>query len=113
VWIVALGRGTLLRPDTQAQRLGNGSPSVPGVVYDFAIHDVNGWLGHDGDVPGYLTAVGYLPERDASLVIFANSDVPEQDSADQIAYNVTSIVAPEHLYQAGPTPPELPDNPNQ
>jgi D-alanyl-D-alanine carboxypeptidase len=109
VWAVALGKGTLLRPDTQAQRISNGSSVVPGTSYDFAIFNVNGWLGHNGDIPGYTTVVVYLPERDASLVVFTNSDVPEQHSAGQIAYDVTSIATPDNLYQLGPKPPEFLD----
>lgn len=111
VWAVALGKGTLLRPDTQAQRISNGSSVVPGTSYDFAIFNVNGWLGHNGDIPGYTTVVVYLPERDASLVVFTNSDVPEQHSAGQIAYDVTSIATPDNLYQLGPKPPEFLDAP--
>lgn len=107
VWAVALGKGTLLRPDTQAQRISGGTSAAPGVDYDFAIFDVNGWLGHNGDIPGYATVVVYLPERDATLVVLTNSDVPEPHSAGQIAYDVTKLAAPEHLYDIGPTPPEL------
>ncbi len=107
VWAVALGKGTLLQPDTQAQRISNGTSAAPGVDYDFAIFDTHGWLGHNGDIPGYATVVVYLPERDASLVVLTNSDVPELHSAGQIAYDVTSIATPDHLYDVGPRPPEL------
>ena len=77
---------------------------APGIDYDFAAH---GWLGHNGDIPGYATVVVYLPERDATLVVFVNSDIPEPHSAGQIAYDVTSIATPDHLYEVGPKPPEL------
>jgi D-alanyl-D-alanine carboxypeptidase len=107
VWAVALGNGTLLRPDTQAQRIGNGSSAAPGVDYDFALFNANGWLGHNGDIPGYATVVVYLPEGSASLVVFTNFDVPEGHSAGQIAFDVTSIATPDHLYEVGPRPPEL------
>jgi D-alanyl-D-alanine carboxypeptidase len=107
VWAVVLGNGTLLRPDTQAQRIGNGSSVAPGLDYAFALFNAGGWLGHNGDIPGYATVVVYLPERSASLVVFTNSDVPEQHSAGQIAYDVTSIATPDHLYEASPRPPEL------
>jgi D-alanyl-D-alanine carboxypeptidase len=107
VWAVALGKGTLLRPDTHSQRISNGTAAAPGVDYDFALFNAHGWLGHNGDIPGYTTVVVYLPERNASLVVFTNSDVPEQNSAGQIAYDVTSIGTPGHLYEVGPEPPEL------
>jgi D-alanyl-D-alanine carboxypeptidase len=108
-WAAALGRGTLLQPDTQQQRISNGSTAVPGVDYAFAIFNVHGWLGHNGDIPGYATVAVYLPERDATLVVIANSDVPEPHSAGQIAYDVTSIATPDHLYELGPQPPQLID----
>jgi len=106
-WAAALGRGTLLRPDTQTQRLSGGTEPAPGLSYDFAIFTAHGWLGHNGDIPGYATVVVYLPERDATLVVFVNSDVPELHSAGQVAYDVTSIATPEHLYEVGPEPPEM------
>jgi D-alanyl-D-alanine carboxypeptidase len=106
-WAAALGKGTLLRPDTQAQRVSKGSFVAPGVDYDFAIFDVQGWVGHNGDIPGYATVLVYLPQQDATLVVFANSDIPEMHSAGQIAYDVTSIATPANLYQIGPKPPEL------
>jgi D-alanyl-D-alanine carboxypeptidase len=106
-WAVALGEGTLLQPGTQAQRISGGTSPAPGVDYDFAIFDVRGWLGHNGDIPGYATVVVYQPELAATMVVFVNSDVPEQHSAGQIAYDVTSVATPDHLYEVGPKPPEL------
>jgi D-alanyl-D-alanine carboxypeptidase len=108
IWAVALGKGSLLRPETQAQRVSNGTTAAPGVDYDFAIFNTHGWLGHNGDIPGYTTVVVYLPESQASLVVFTNSDVPESHSAGQIAYDITSIATPDHLYEVGPRPVELP-----
>ena len=65
-WTEALGRGTLLSPRTQAARLAHGSTVVAGVDYAFAIFDAAGWLGHNGDIPGYTTVAVYLPARDAT-----------------------------------------------
>lgn len=97
VWAAAVGRGWSLRPETHAQRLA-GPAAHPGVTYAFAIFDTHGWIGHNGDIPGYTTVSVYLPEQDATLVVFANSDVPAEHSAGQIATAVTSIVTPDHVY---------------
>lgn len=97
VWASAVGRGWSLRPETQAQRVA-GAAAFPGVTYAFAIFDTHGWIGHNGDIPGYTTVSVYLPEQDATLVVFANSDVPAEHSAGQIATAVTSIVTPDHVY---------------
>ncbi len=107
VWAAALGKGSLLRPETQKQRTADGSFVVDGVDYAFAIFDADGWLGHNGDIPGYTTVTVYLPERDATLVVVANSDIPESHAAGQIAFDVTSIATPDHVYALGPEPPQL------
>jgi D-alanyl-D-alanine carboxypeptidase len=96
-WGAALGRGTLLKPETQAQRIRTKG-AYPGVGYGFAIFNTHGWLGHNGDIPGFATVVVYLPEQDATLVVFVNSDVPEDHSAGQLATVVTQIATPEHVY---------------
>ncbi|HEY6575240.1 MAG TPA: serine hydrolase domain-containing protein [Mycobacterium sp.] len=109
VWAAALGRGSLLSPQTQAQRLQT-TEIVPGLGYGFAMFNVHGWIGHNGDIPGYATVAVYLPERDATLVVLANSDVPESHSAGQLAAVVTEIVTPDHPYQlGGPAPTATPD----
>ncbi|KUI33288.1 serine hydrolase [Mycobacterium sp. GA-2829] len=113
IWARALGQGTLLRPETQAARVSGGSEVVPRVRYDFAIFTVQGWRGHNGDIPGYATVAVYLPERDATLVVFVNSDVPEPHSAGQLAYVVTEVATPGNVYELGPQPPQLIDEPDE
>ncbi|MGB3485939.1 MAG: serine hydrolase domain-containing protein [Mycobacterium sp.] len=97
-WAGAVGRGELLRPETQAQRVAGGEAAAPGVSYAFTIFDAHGWLGHNGDIPGFTTVSVYLPEQDATLVVFANSSLPDVHAAGEIATAVTSIVTPEHIY---------------
>jgi D-alanyl-D-alanine carboxypeptidase len=104
-WTRALGTGALLRPQTQAERVGGAYSAVPGVGYAFTIFDAHGWRGHNGDIPGYATGAVYLPERDATLVVFVNSDVREPHSAGQIAYDVTQLATPDNVYELGPQPP--------
>lgn len=105
-WTRALGTGALLEPETQAARIRDGLEVVAGVDYAFAIFDAQGWLGHNGDIPGYATVAVHLPEKDATLVVFVNSDVPEPHSAGQIAYVVTRLVTPDNVYELGPQPPD-------
>ncbi len=109
-WAAAVGTGALLSPFAQAQRLSGGTTLVPGVDYMFAIFNAEGWIGHNGDIPGYTTVMVYLPERDATLVVMVNSDVPKLHAAGQVATDVTSIATPDHVYQIGPRPPQLIEN---
>ena len=98
-WAAALGTGALLSPGTQAQRLSGGTTMAPGVDYKFAIFSAEGWIGHNGVIPGYTTVMVYLPERDATLVVMVNSDIPKLHAAGQLATDVTSIATPDHVYR--------------
>lgn len=97
-WAKTLGTGALLSPQTQALRLADPSAAAPGAGYAFAIFDTHGWIGHNGDIPGYTTVLVYLPEQDATLAVSVNSDVPKDHAAGQIAKAVTDIVTPGNPY---------------
>ena len=73
-WLPAVATGATLAASTHADRLAHGRDVASGMSYAFAIADYNGWLGHDGDIPGYVTIALYLPEKKATLVIIANSE---------------------------------------
>ena len=84
---------------------------VPGGAgYGFAIMNANGWIGHNGDIPGYTTVVVYLPEHHATLVVMTNSDVPQDHAAGRLATVVTQIATPDAVYRLGPPPTGPPRN---
>jgi D-alanyl-D-alanine carboxypeptidase len=97
-WAAALGQGALLQPDTQAQRT-EGQQIDPGLSYGFFVFNSQGWIGHNGDIPGYSSLAVYLPDNDATLVVFVNSDLPENNASGQIATAITTIATPDHIYQ--------------
>jgi D-alanyl-D-alanine carboxypeptidase len=105
VWARVLGTGSLLSPATQAARLSDMSEVIPDVGYGFAIFNAHGWIGHNGDIPGYATVTVYLPERDATVVVMVNSDAPEPHSAGQIATVITELVTPESVYRLAAAAP--------
>ncbi|MGW0162460.1 serine hydrolase domain-containing protein [Mycobacterium sp. NPDC003323] len=102
-WAKSMGTGALLQPGTQARRLADPTMAAPGAAYGFAIFDSHGWIGHNGDIPGYTTVLVYLPARDATLAVSVNSDVPENHAAGQIATAVTEIVTPQNRYDLAGT----------
>jgi D-alanyl-D-alanine carboxypeptidase len=79
----ALGTGQgLLDPAIQAQRL----TSIPGAAgYGIAMGCVDGWVGHDGELPGYNTSVFYDTTTDTTVVIQTNSDIPSGDCPPEAA----------------------------
>ncbi|BCJ78114.1 serine hydrolase [Catellatospora sp. IY07-71] len=97
-WALALGKGTLLDPQTQSVRLGRVPESGPAAAYRFAIFESGGWWGHNGSIPGYTSVVMSIPQRSATLVVLANTDVPPVHAAGALAAAVTRLATPDHVY---------------
>lgn len=106
-WALALGKGTLLSPEIQRERLEQVQQTGPAAAYRFAVFGNNGWWGHNGSIPGYTTVVMSIPERSATLVVLANTDIPAGHAAGRLAEVVTSIAVPDHVYtQVDAIPPD-------
>lgn len=99
-WARTLATGTLLTPATQAERLKTTSVGIPGAGYGLGIFNIQGWIGHNGSLPGYETLTVYLPEAQATMVVLLNTDVPHdgQEPSTLFGEAITSIVSPDHVY---------------
>ncbi|MGW1773091.1 serine hydrolase domain-containing protein [Streptomyces sp. NPDC002104] len=100
-WAKTLATGTLLTPATQAERLKTQPIGIiPGDGYGLGIFNVQGWLGHNGSLPGYETLTVYLPQEQATLVILLTTDdlYKGQEPSTLFGEAVTRIVTPGHLY---------------
>ncbi|MFK0256257.1 hypothetical protein [Streptomyces sp. NPDC090445] len=97
--------GKLLTKETQAERLRTLPTGVPGISYGLGILDTAGWLGRNGDLPGYEAVAVRHPADKAVLVVLVNSNVNYQDKnlSSLVANTVTSIVTPDRPWPA-PTP---------
>ncbi|MCX5177863.1 serine hydrolase domain-containing protein [Streptomyces virginiae] len=98
-WAKTLATGTLLTPATQAQRL-DVVDALPGTGYGLGIFDVQGWIGHNGSLPGYGSLVLYLPEAKATLVVLLNTDIgyQGQEPSTLVGEAITKIVTPNRVY---------------
>ncbi|MGC0334743.1 D-alanyl-D-alanine carboxypeptidase [Streptomyces sp. SAI-170] len=105
-WAKTVATGTLLRPETQAQRLKMLPTGIPGTSYGLGIFNSSGWIGHNGSIPGYETVTVYLPSRKATLVLMLNTDITYQgqEPSSLVARAITEIVTPDNVYDR-PTPP--------
>lgn len=105
-WVPALVDGRLLKPATQKQRLKFGPTGVPNVQYGLGIMRVNGWIGHNGELPGYETLAVQLPSQKATMVILINSDddYRGQSLSTMIGRAVTSVVTPDNVFDIPPAP---------
>jgi D-alanyl-D-alanine carboxypeptidase len=76
IWAKALATGQLLSAATQKQRLtwsicaprwlGNPQCYGPGII------SFNGFLGHDGQIFGYTSWLGYQPQNGATIIVLTN-----------------------------------------
>jgi D-alanyl-D-alanine carboxypeptidase len=81
----ALGTGKgLLSPQTQKERLDSFVDDVPplnqpplkgDLAYGIGLGKDHGWVGHNGEIPGYNTYLFYNPDLDAVVVVLVNSDI--------------------------------------
>ncbi|MFH8390428.1 serine hydrolase domain-containing protein [Streptomyces sp. NPDC018036] len=99
-WAKVVATGTLLSPQTQAQRLKTLPTGFPGTTYGLGIFNASGWIGHNGSLPGYETVTVYLPSKKATLVIMINTDITYQgqEPSTLVARAVTQIVTPDNVY---------------
>ncbi|MDX3454530.1 serine hydrolase [Streptomyces sp. ME02-8801-2C] len=105
-WARVVATGTLLTPQTQAERLKTLPTGFPGLSYGLGIFTTGGWIGHNGSIPGYQTVTVYLPSQKATLVIMINTDIPSegQEPSTLLARAVTGIVTPGNVYDGAIAP---------
>ncbi|MFF5973518.1 serine hydrolase domain-containing protein [Streptomyces sp. NPDC012769] len=108
-WARVLATGTLLTADTQAQRLETDPTGISDAGYGLGIFNVEGWIGHNGSLPGYETLVVYLPKHQATLVVMLNTDILVNGVEPSTFFGtaITRIVTPQHVYNLPrPTEPD-------
>ena len=81
IWADALFTGEgILQPATQQMRRDSINRTIPPnsatAGYGFGIGDMGGWWGHDGQIPGYTTAVMHNYDLDTTIIALVNSDIP-------------------------------------
>ncbi len=97
VWAKALATGSLLAPATHRLQLKTrvlSQSAKVSVRYGMGITDINGFLGHDGAIFGYGSAMFYLPSRDATIVVLANNNDLGQPKPLIIAISLAAYLFP-------------------
>ncbi|NBE55994.1 serine hydrolase domain-containing protein [Streptomyces boluensis] len=105
-WAKIVATGELLSPETQKERLQTLPTGYPGTSYGLGIFNSDGWIGHNGSIPGYESVTVYLPSLKATLVVQLNTDVTHdgQEPSSLVARAITQIVTPDNVYDR-PVPP--------
>ncbi|MFF9163858.1 serine hydrolase domain-containing protein [Streptomyces longwoodensis] len=106
VWARTVATGQLPDGDrmisaaTQKQRLTTPPTSIPGAGYGLGIFDVQGWIGHNGSLPGYESLTVYLPSAQATLVVMLNTDIDYKGQEPSTVFGdaITRIISPDHVF---------------
>ena len=102
-----LATGALLTPEMRKELQAWTPADQEGYEYGFHIEKFRGFIGHDGDMPGYQTAMYYSPQLDATIIALTNvygwsfHDMP----ADRLVWN-----AAETVLKVPPLPKESREN---
>ncbi|MGX1273612.1 serine hydrolase domain-containing protein [Streptomyces phaeoluteigriseus] len=90
----------LISPATQKQRLTTPPTPIPGAGYGLGIFDVQGWIGHNGSLPGYESLTIYLPSAQATLVVLLNTDINYKNEEPSTLFGdaITKIISPDHVF---------------
>ncbi|MEV6839299.1 serine hydrolase domain-containing protein [Streptomyces sp. NPDC051133] len=86
---------------TQKQRLITpATSSITGAGYGLGIFDVQGWIGHNGSLPGYESLTVHLPSTGTTLVALLNTDTDYrgQEPSTVLGEAITKIISPQHVY---------------
>jgi D-alanyl-D-alanine carboxypeptidase len=110
VWARTVATGTLpdgtalLSPATQRQRLTMPATTIRGTGYGLGLFDVQGWIGHNGSLPGYESLTVHLPSAHATLVVLLNTDVHHggRQPSTRFGEAITKIVTPGHVFALRP-----------
>ncbi|MFD0264921.1 serine hydrolase domain-containing protein [Kitasatospora indigofera] len=99
-WAKIVATGELLSPETQAQRTKFLPTTLPGAGYGLGLFDIQGWVGHNGSLPGYESLTLYMPETGATLVVILNTDILTQGNEPSTLFGkaLTSIVTPDNVF---------------
>ncbi|MEU2060695.1 serine hydrolase domain-containing protein [Streptomyces sp. NPDC013455] len=112
VWARTVATGVL--PDgtrmvsaaTQKQRLTTPPTPIPGVGYGLGIFDVQGWIGHNGSLPGYESLTIYLPATRTTVVVLLNTDIDigRDEPSTLFGEAITEIISPRHVFNLPAAP---------
>lgn len=80
IWGGALATGALLVPEMQAQRLAYVPAGDPRVRYGLGVVDINGLVGHNGEITGYMSQTARRESDGTVIVVLANLVIAPDDS---------------------------------
>ncbi len=98
-WVKAYVTGTTNSAATQRERLTCIETGRPNAQFGLGVGCTGGWYGYTGGIMGYNTSAFYLPEKDATIIVFVNAQMekPSPGVANSIVHDISAIITPEHV----------------
>ena len=92
-FVTAVGRSKLLTPESHAIQTTWHNTPWPNHRYGFLLAEIHGLIGHDGDVPGYSSFMGYRPDDQLTIIVLTNMHGWSIDKmpANEIAAGVAEL----------------------
>lgn len=101
IWAKAVATGRTLTPATQRQRERFiPAEGLEPAKYGFALFSINGWIGHNGSLPGYQSLTVYQPKLKATMVVLLNSDISPntEEPSTLVGEAITKTIAPKNVF---------------
>ncbi|OGB86795.1 hypothetical protein A3H38_04560 [candidate division WOR-1 bacterium RIFCSPLOWO2_02_FULL_46_20] len=97
-YIKALGEGVFLSRELQHVRLSDWvdikSKQISSLQYGLGIFTLGGFVGYNGELPGYVTLAMYNPQNKATIVFMLNTQPAQAEAALMIFQELLEIVFP-------------------
>jgi len=103
IWLKDYVTGKTNSAATQKERLACIPIGKPDMEFGLGIGCSGGWYGYTGGIPGYNTAAYYLPEKDATIMVFVNAqqESPDPGVANAIVRDFTLRLFPANVAFSG------------
>ncbi|MBN2168462.1 MAG: serine hydrolase, partial [Actinobacteria bacterium] len=96
-WARALANGELLGKEMHEEQMNWVDTGAGTMKYGLGVVNANGFLGHHGAIFGYNSVFFYLPEEDATIVVFTNKSTNESGESSDIFMRLVKILFPERI----------------
>ncbi|MDD5760355.1 MAG: serine hydrolase [Desulfobulbaceae bacterium] len=98
-WVKSNAEGKLLSPQMQAEHIKWVSDQEhPGKIgYGAGLMNIQGFIGHAGQIFGYVTFIGYMPEKDMTMVLAVNNGEAEQGNPNTMLTLIYKALAEANL----------------
>jgi D-alanyl-D-alanine carboxypeptidase len=90
IYLRALGNGKFYSPKMQEARK-QWAITHGNLKYGLGMFSIDGFLGHNGGIPGFTNFSAYSPEKDCSIIVMYNTQRQGNDVPDNLAQRLLRV----------------------